>query len=116
MPKPIVPTIALLLISAFGIHSILALTELNGWGDAIRASIDSGTLPNGELLREHYTGVSGLDTLLTTLVRFFYSCTTGERPALSVFTVYFAGQLVPSHAMIVLEGLRMGDKGAALYL
>lgn len=116
MPKPILPTVALLAISAFGYYSILGLIERNGWGDAIRAAMEEGTLPDGEPIRTHYTGVAGLDEFLAVLVRFFYSCTTGERPALSAFTVYFAGQIVPLYGVVVLEGLRPGNKGTILYL
>lgn len=116
MAKPILPTMALLALSAFGFYSILGLTERNGWGDAIRASVEEGILPNGEPLRTHYTGVAGLDSFLTILVRFFYSCAAGERPGLSLFTVYFAAQVVPAHAILVLEGLRAGNKSTALSL
>ena len=118
MTKYPLSTLALLAISAFGFYSIIGLTERNGWGPLLRATLeDNPTLPDtGEPLRTHYTGIAVLDALLTILVRFFYSCAVGERPALSVFTAYFAGQVLASHAVLVLEGLRTGNKGAALYL
>lgn len=118
MTKFPLTTLSLLATSAFGVYSILLLTERNGWGPMLRAALEGEpTLPDtGERLRAHYTGLAALDAVLTILVRFFYSCAVGESPALSFFTVYFAGQILPWHAMLVLEGLRKGNKGTALSL
>ena len=115
MANLLLPTLTLHTISGFGFYSILLLIEKNGWGDMIRAALEEGILPNGEPLRTHYTGLGPLDTLLTTLVRFFYTVAVWERPPLSVFFAYFAGQIVPVHSVLVLEGLREGNKGTALF-
>lgn len=117
MAKLALPTAALLAVSAFGFLSILVLFENNGAAQMIRDSVEPGsTLPDtGEPLRRDYTGVPALDAFLCILVRFFYACASGESPPLSLFTVYFAGQVIASHAILVLEGLRTGNKGTALY-
>ena len=118
MTRFILSTVVLLAISAFGYFSIFALSSKNGWSDMLEAAIEvDGTLPDtGEPLRTHYTGLVTLDAVLTVLVRFFYSCVTLERPALSAFTIYFGGQVLAAHTVLVIEGLRAGNKGTSLYL
>lgn len=117
MAKLALPTATLLAVSAFGFFSILVLFDSNGGAQMIRDSVEPGsTLPDtGEPLRSVYTGIRALDEFLRILVRFFYTCASGESPPLSVFTVYFAGQVLALHAVLVIEGLRAGNKGTAIY-
>lgn len=117
MAKLALPTATLLAVSAFGFFSILVLFDRNGGAQTTRDSVEPGsTLPDtGEPLRRVYTTIPALDEFLCILVRFFYTCTSGESPPLSVFTIYFAGQVIASHSVLVLEGLRAGNKNTALY-
>ena len=117
MAKLALPTVALIVVSAFGFFSILVLFEHNGGAQMIRDAVEPGsTLPDtGEPLQRDYTGVPALDAFLCILVRFFYTCASGESAPLSVFTVYFAGQVLASHTVLVLEGLRARNEGTTLY-
>ncbi|SPO03562.1 uncharacterized protein DNG_06245 [Cephalotrichum gorgonifer] len=118
MPRFAVSTLALLAISALGYVSILGLTERNGWRELMKKGAEQKPilLATGEVLRTEYTGVEGVDGMLRILVRFFYSVVVAERPELSVFSVYFIGQIFSLHAILVLEGLRAGNKWTAVYL
>ena len=117
MTRFALPITALLAVSAFGFFSILHLFELNGTAQIIRDSVEAGFLfsDTGEPLRRDYTGFAPLDAFLCILVRFFHTSASGESPALSVFTIYFAGQVLATHTILVLEGAREGNVGTALY-
>ncbi|TLS30248.1 hypothetical protein PpBr36_03800 [Pyricularia pennisetigena] len=56
-------------------------------------------------------GDSGFGKFLLVLVRFFYPIMTGESPRLSLFSFWFAGQVISMHTLLVLEGLREGNRG-----
>lgn len=117
MAKLVLPTLAFLVIAAFGGYAILDLAGRNG-GDALLVEAARGDAPrlgNGDLARTHFTGVAALDDLVSILVRFFYPCASGERPTLSVFTAYFAGQILALHTILLLEGMRAGNRRTLLY-
>lgn len=107
MRSRIAVTLALVAVALFGNYSILGLTQRNGWASLFADAIqnENDTLPAVPL-----SGVGPFDFFLQQLIRFFQPCVSGERPALSLFAAYFAGQVLPMHTAIVLEGLRAGNK------
>ncbi|GKT83858.1 hypothetical protein Ct61P_01708 [Colletotrichum tofieldiae] len=58
-----------------------------------------------------FTSLKFLDGLLTMLVRFFQPILTGKDPALSLFCIFMAGQLLAVHVLVQVEGLRAGNRG-----
>ncbi|KAK2055078.1 hypothetical protein LY76DRAFT_618815 [Colletotrichum caudatum] len=58
-----------------------------------------------------FTSSKALDSLLTMLVRFFQPILTGKDPALTLFCVFMAGQVLALHVLLQLEGLRAGNRG-----
>lgn len=53
----------------------------------------------------------GIDAWLTGLVAFFWVTVRSGDARLSLFAAYMAGQLVPGHAAVMLEGMRHGNEG-----
>lgn len=106
-------TLALVAVALFGNYSILGLTQRNGWASLFADAIqtDNDTLPSkGQIAAVPLSGVGPFDFFLQQLIRFFQPCVSGERPTLSLFAAYFAGQVLPMHTAIVFEGLRAGNK------
>lgn len=104
-------TVVFLGLSTFGWISILGMGERNGFFAMMGGE---GLDLSGE--RKVYAGWAPMDEFLATLVRFFYPCASGENPALSVLSAYFAGQWISVHCAMVLEGLRAGNRGRAVGL
>lgn len=104
----------LLLISlcAFGVYSMHSLIHRNGYVAALQNLRDNGphVLPGSDipLLRE-YTGIGFIDYQLTVLQVVFANITDGSAPALSLFSFYFAGQLVPVLAVLITESHRLNQ-------
>ena len=120
MASRVIATGALIAIALFGNYSILGLIQRNGWAsmfaDAIsqdKATQRSNTDTSSET---SFPGISPVNFFLDQLLRFFQPCISGERPVLSLFAAYFAGQVLPMHTALVLEGLRTGNKGAIISL
>lgn len=106
-------TLLLAAVAVFGNYSILGLTQRNGWAALFADAIEKDNdllLSTGRNATIPSSGIGPLDFFLEQLIRFFQPCVTGERPTLSLFAAYFAGQVLPMHAAIVLEGLRAGNK------
>ncbi|KAF7547154.1 hypothetical protein G7046_g9097 [Stylonectria norvegica] len=117
MPPPILPSLALGTIAIFGYLSILGLTARNGWAALFAAMLarNDATLPGTDAVaRTAFTRVPALDYGLVQLVRFFYPCVSGERPALTLFAAWMAGQVLSMHTALGLEGLRKGNRGAVV--
>ena len=69
-----------------------------------------------EPLRLSYTGVAGIDQQLVVLFKFFWPVVNGTEPGLSLFSVYFFGEISGAWALILLEGIRSGNRGRAFTL
>ncbi|CAI4214124.1 unnamed protein product [Parascedosporium putredinis] len=114
MASRLTATAALLGLSALGYTSIIGLTARNGWGERFNEYNERAVavLPDTEIpARTHFTGVPGVDHIFVQAVKFFYPCVVGQLPALPLFSLYFAGQVIALHSLLVLEGLRLGNKG-----
>jgi hypothetical protein len=101
--------LTLLALCAFGFYSMHSLIYRNGYAAALERLRDHGPhlLPGTDvpLLRE-YTGIRPIDYQLTVLQCVFANITDGSAPALSLFSFYFAGQLVPALAVFLAESYR----------
>lgn len=96
-------TILFLSILYVGKVAINDAPSANGLGDSLQAHL------KGEPIQ--FTTLKPLDSLLTLLVRFFQPIPNGNDIYLSLFTIFMAGQLLAVCVLVVVEGLRAGNRG-----
>jgi len=119
-----ISTVVLLSLAIAAIDSILLLAKRNGFFDLYYPAMEPQ--PNGVLLlpelqpREpmvtRFTGIPPLDQWLVGLLMFFHPIVAAQRPTLALFAVYMAGQCYATHTLVVLEGMRNGNRGRAISL
>jgi hypothetical protein len=106
------------ILTVTGAYAVIGLGLHNGYWQMLEAhNTAPGPLKlpgTGELVRTSYTGIAGLDKQLVTLMVFFWPCATAELPALSLYAVYMAAQLIPMQTLLILEGLRYGNRGKTI--
>jgi hypothetical protein len=61
-----------------------------------------------------FIGIPPLDKLLTLAGVMFANVTDGSHPQLSLYGSYFGGQLIGIFTIMVLEGLRQGNKQTSI--
>ena len=89
------------------------IVALGSVGGEKPASVLPGT---SEPLRLAYTGVAGIDQQLVTLFQAFWPVVDGTAPSLSLFSVFFFGEITGVWALLLLEGIRSGNRGRAFSL
>jgi len=62
-----------------------------------------------------FTGWQPLDMLLSLSNIMFANVADGTRPELSLYAVQFGGQLVPIFAVLMIEGLRVGNAAGLFF-
>jgi hypothetical protein len=63
-----------------------------------------------------YTGLKALDRQLIILVAFFAPVVDVKNPALNLFAIWGLGQFGAVWTLMVMESMRMGNKGKAVSL
>jgi hypothetical protein len=63
-----------------------------------------------------YTGFKALDRQLVVLVAFFAPVVDVNNPALNLFAIWGLGQFGAIWTLMVMESMRMGNKGKAVSL
>ncbi|PSN74963.1 hypothetical protein BS50DRAFT_671235 [Corynespora cassiicola Philippines] len=104
---------ALLLLAISGADSIMGLAYRNGWlaENASYVEARPRLLPEtGIPMRSKFTGIPALDEWLANLLVVFWPVGSGQNPALSTFVVYMAGQCLATHTLVVIEGIRGGNR------
>lgn len=98
-----------------GLYLTIILAVQNGTIGTIQGIQNSGNLPQSEIpLRRFYTGISPIDNQLSSLIIFFWPIADAHLPTLTVFWVNFCGELVMSWTLIMIEGMRKGNKGSLI--
>ena len=69
-----------------------------------------------EPLRTVYTGVRAIDHQLTVLILFFWENIDGSNPSGSLFGFHFAAQNVCGWGLLMIEGLRHGNRWTVISL
>ena len=69
-----------------------------------------------DALLMRYTNVGWLDRQLTILVAFFAPVVDEQQGALSMFSRFGTGQFGAAWTLMVMEGLRMGNRGRIVSL
>ncbi|KAI8201555.1 Epoxide hydrolase aurD [Colletotrichum sp. SAR 10_76] len=82
--------------------SINDLGNANGLNDVVAKNLEAEPIT--------FTTVRQLDSLLTMLVRFFQPIVHGTDLPLTLFSIFMAGQLLAVHMLIIVEGMRAGNR------
>lgn len=102
----------LIALCAFGVYSMHSLIDRNGYLAAVKDIRDNGPrlLPGSDTpLLEEYTGFHPVDYHMSLMQIFFANVTDGSSPALSMFSFYFAGQIVPVLVVLLAESYRVNQ-------
>lgn len=106
--------VTLLLLSIAGFYGTWILLMNNGTGKQMADLRDHGPhhLPGTNMpLRMVYTGIGAIDNQLTVLAIFFWQVICGGMPNGSLQAFHLAGQFGAAWTIVVLEGLRQGNRG-----
>ncbi|ORY70471.1 uncharacterized protein BCR38DRAFT_481605 [Pseudomassariella vexata] len=93
----------------------------SGWVDAAVEILTSSdpevaVLPHSNTpIVLNYTGWTPLDKLMGLAAIIFANVVDGFRPQLSLYAYQFGGQLVPVFAVMMIEGLRVGNRHNCFY-
>lgn len=110
---------ALVFLSAAGYYATWYSIFHNGTTDHMARMRDVGPrlLPGTkEPVRTIYTGIPVVDYQLTILTLFFWELVDGSQPAASLFCFYFATQVACGWGLLVMEGLRGGNRWSLISL
>jgi hypothetical protein len=114
MPSRIVTTAIFLGITALAVDGIILTQLRRGFFDLTDAAQTAKPLRipgSSELMRSHYTGIEPIDKFLVSLLVFFYPIVEGKSAPLSIFTTWVVGQVAATQTLVMLEGLRRGNRG-----
>ena len=114
-----VTKLALLFLSAAGYYATWYILLNNGTADYMAHIRDFGPrlLPGTkEPVRTVYTGYPAIDYQLTVLALFFWENVDGSNPSASLFCFHFATQIVCGWGLLMIEGLRDGNRWRILSL
>ena len=120
MPSLINATkLVLLLLCAVGYYATWHLLLNNGTTEHMTHMRDSGPhlLPGTDQpLKTVYTGLKALDYQLTVLALFFWELVDGSLPDASLFCFHFATQVACGWGLLMVEGLRHGNRWRVISL
>jgi hypothetical protein len=111
--------ISLPLLALLGGYETMALGASNGTFDILTQllSHDHPKFPGTEdRLLMSYTGLKPLDRQLGVLVAFFAPVVDVNNPALNLFAIWGLGQFGAVWTLMVMESMRMGNKGKSVSL
>ncbi|KAF6815178.1 hypothetical protein CSOJ01_03630 [Colletotrichum sojae] len=83
--------------------SINDLGAANGLNDALDVYLQAEPT--------RFTSIKPVDAILTLLVAFFKPIADGNDVPLTLFSVVFAGQIVPLYLLVLVEGMRVANRG-----
>ena len=104
-------------VHAVGISAMYGLVLRNGYVQALLQLRDHGPhlLPgSNHPILTRFVGIPPFDKLLTLAGVMFANVTDGSYPQLSLFGFYFGGQLIGIFTVMVVEGLRQGNRGTSI--
>ncbi|KAI0592958.1 hypothetical protein F4775DRAFT_56182 [Biscogniauxia sp. FL1348] len=109
----IIAALVLALIHIFGLVALHGMLYRVGYFGALLQIWREGPyhLPgSSNSILTFYTGIGPLDRLLALASVMFASVTDGSRPQLSLYAVHFSGQYLGILAVMMIEGLREGNR------
>ena len=109
--------VALVFLSAAGYYTTWYFLLNNGTADHMAHSGKIQLLPGTkEPVRTVYTGIPVIDYQLTVLTLFFWEIVNGSNPSASLFCFYFATQVACGWGLLMVEGLRHGNRWSLISL
>lgn len=109
--------LTLLMMSALGFWTLWGFPYNNGLLKLLGQLSDSGASIPGPVyapMRQHYTGLKGLDKQITTLVGFFYTATDGNRIDIALTFLNLGSQVLAAWMLVTTESYRAGNKDSFL--
>ena len=109
-----IPKLLLILLSIAGFWTLWGFPYQNGLLKILSHQGDLGaSIPGPTIapMKQTYTGIGVVDKQLTTLVSFFYTAIDGNRADVSLSFLYLGGQVLASWVLIMVEGIRNGNRG-----
>ncbi len=109
-----IPKLLLILLSVAGFWTLWGFPYQNGLLKILSHQGEPGASipgPTVAPMKQTYTGIGVVDKQLTTLVSFFYTAIDGNRADVSLSFLYLGGQVLSSWVLIMIEGLRNGNRG-----
>jgi hypothetical protein len=119
MPSSALAFVGFVLVAIAATWGIFGLQWYNGFIE-LHHTFDATEslpvrLPGSDIpAMTRFTGFQGLDEYLLTMVRFFVPGAFGESHALSLFSTYFLGQIIPLHTFLLQESLKAGNAGSII--
>lgn len=107
----------LIFLSLAGFWTLWVFPYQNGLLKILGAQSQPGAVIPGPTLapmKQTYTGIGPVDKQLTTLVSFFYTAIDGNRADVSLSFLDLGGQVLAAWVLIMVESLRVGNKGKFL--
>ncbi|KAL5621753.1 hypothetical protein BROUX41_006653 [Berkeleyomyces rouxiae] len=108
-PRPFLPTIFLGSFVLAGYYCLVDSQQRRGYFDFLAHIGASDTLLDGVSLMREFTGVPEIDEVAQHVVISSWPLVSGEMPALTLFGVYYLGQLMALHSVVTIGGLRAGN-------
>ncbi|OAP64976.1 hypothetical protein AYL99_00948 [Fonsecaea erecta] len=112
--RHVLVTIALLLIFGFAVDSMWLLLLRNSYMSTLAHIRDVGPrhLPGSDTpIRSRYSGIPLLDYWFAVMQTILANVTDGSAPRLSLYAFHFAGQLGSMTTLLIMESMRVGNKG-----
>ncbi|OAL38592.1 hypothetical protein AYO20_02242 [Fonsecaea nubica] len=107
----------LILLSLAGFWTLWGFPYQNGLLKILSQQSEPGAVipgPTSAPMKQTYTGIGPIDKQLTVLVSFFYTAIDGNRADVSLSFLYLGGQVLAAWVLIMVEGLRNGNRGSFL--
>ncbi|KIW99148.1 uncharacterized protein Z519_00811 [Cladophialophora bantiana CBS 173.52] len=104
----------LILLSLAGFWTLWGFPYQNGLLKILGQQSEPGAVipgPTVAPMKQTYTGIGVIDKQLTVLVSFFYTAIDGNRADVSLSFLYLGGQVLAAWVLIMVEGLRNGNRG-----
>lgn len=111
---PLITKIALLILAAAAFWTLWGFPYTNGLLSMLGDLPKPGAYLPGPTqipMKQRYTGIKVVDDRLTVLVGFFYTAIDGNRVDVSLHGLDLGGQVVAAWILMVVEGMRMGNRG-----
>ncbi|OQV00520.1 hypothetical protein CLAIMM_06003 [Cladophialophora immunda] len=112
-----VPKVVLILLSLAGFWTLWGFPYQNGLLKILGQQSEPGAVipgPTSAPMKQTYTGIGPIDKQLTVLVSFFYTAIDGNRADVSLSFLYLGGQVLAAWVLVMVEGLRNGNRGKLL--
>ncbi|PHH51942.1 Aflatrem synthesis protein A [Ceratocystis fimbriata CBS 114723] len=108
-PRPFLPTLFIGSFLLGGYYCIVDLQQHRGYFDLLGNISSRGILHDGVPLTREFTGIPDIDDIIQQVVVSSWPLASCKMPALTLFGLYYLGQLMALHSVVTISGLRAGN-------